>query len=229
MNKGIFRKTGTIRPYKITNIRLAPELLEVQDMMPISNEDYNRLYNSIAKVGVKDPIRGYFDDERIFNVLSGANRLDIVSKLNHEIIDIDIYEGGTREERINFALAENLERRHLTSDQKRRLVEYKLKLNPDQSDRSIAKKIGVDNKTVAAVRKKLESTEEIPQLKKRLGQDGKIRLKNSTEEFPQLIPENKIKKLKKEIKILETQIQTKKEEIKKLQRGLPEKTIRTRR
>ncbi|EMS84043.1 transposase [Leptospira noguchii str. Cascata] len=197
--------------------------------MPISDEDYNRLYDSIAKTGLKDPIRGYFDDDRIFNVLSGANRLDIVSKLNHEIIDIDIYEGGSREQRINFALSENLDRRHFTSDQKRRLVEFKLKLNPDQSDRSIAKKIGVDNKTVAAVRKKLESTEEIPQLKKRLGRDGKTRFKNATEEIPQLNPENKIKKLKEDIKILETQIRTKKEEIKRLERGLPEKKIRTRR
>jgi transposase-like protein len=53
-------------------------------------------------------------------------------------------------------LAVNLNRRHLTSAQKRRVIRVELMRRPQASNREIARTIGVDDKTVAAVRRQLE-------------------------------------------------------------------------
>jgi predicted RNase H-like nuclease (RuvC/YqgF family) len=50
-----------------------------------------------------------------------------------------------------------------------------VKAQPEKSNRQIAKQAKVDDKTVGAVRRELESTAEIPQLEKTVGADGKAR------------------------------------------------------
>jgi hypothetical protein len=75
----------------------------------------------------------------------------------------------------DFVLAANLHRRHLTADQKRDLIVKVLKAKPEESNRQIAKQVKADDKTVASVRRDLESTAEIPQLEKTTGADGKQR------------------------------------------------------
>jgi hypothetical protein len=57
------------------------------------------------------------------------------------------------------------------------LIEAQLKIDPEQSDVMIADKIGTTDKTVAAARRDLEATSEIPRLEKRKGKDGKKRVK----------------------------------------------------
>jgi hypothetical protein len=74
-----------------------------------------------------------------------------------------------------YVISANAHRRHLTPDQKREVIAALLKANPSQSDRSIAKTVKVDNKTVGAKRTQMEATGEIPQLEKRTGKDGKAR------------------------------------------------------
>jgi hypothetical protein len=76
-----------------------------------------------------------------------------------------------------YALSVNAHRRHLTADQKRDLIAKVLKAKPDVSNRQIAKQVKADDKTVASVRRDLESTAEIPQLDKTVGADGKARKK----------------------------------------------------
>ena len=61
----------------------------------------------------------------------------------------------------------NLHRRHLTAEQKRELIAKLLKAKPEQSNRTIAKQVKADHKTVAASRLKLESTGELPSWRKR--------------------------------------------------------------
>jgi len=68
------------------------------------------------------------------------------------------------DERRDLVIKDNLNRRHLTREQKQRLIAYFLKQNPEQSNRAIAEKTGSDDKTVGKVRKQLESGAEIPQL-----------------------------------------------------------------
>lgn len=69
----------------------------------------------------------------------------------------------------------NLHRRHLSREQLRLFIERRLVRNPEQSNRSIAAEMGVDDKTVGAVRRTLEGTAEIPQLGNTFGNDGNAR------------------------------------------------------
>jgi hypothetical protein len=69
----------------------------------------------------------------------------------------------------------NIMRRHLNSEQKRDLIAELLKDAPDRSDRDTARVVGVDNKTVGSVRRKLEGAGEIPTVTETVGRDGRIR------------------------------------------------------
>jgi hypothetical protein len=71
----------------------------------------------------------------------------------------------------------NVHRRHLTAEKKRDIIDTLLKRQPEQSNRTLAKTVQVDHKTVAARRSELESTGDIPQLEKTVGADGKARKK----------------------------------------------------
>lgn len=62
-----------------------------------------------------------------------------------------------------FVSSMNVYRRHLTTEQKRDYVTALIAVDPKASDRSIARKAGVDNKTVAKARAEADRNEEIPQ------------------------------------------------------------------
>jgi hypothetical protein len=83
-----------------------------------------------------------------------------------------------------FVISANIQRRHLTSEQKRELIDKLLKAQPERSDRVTAKLAKTDHKTVAAQRSKLEATGEIPQLDERVGADKKTRRKESSSKRP---------------------------------------------
>ena len=74
-----------------------------------------------------------------------------------------------------YVISTNIHRRHLTADQRRDLIVKLLKATPEKSNRQIAETVKADDKTVGKVRRKLEATAEIPQLKKTTGKDGRAR------------------------------------------------------
>jgi len=104
-------------------------------------------------------------------ILDGRNRYRACRELDIPP-RFDVFD-GTAEEAAVLADVLNLDRRHLTREQKRAVIAYKVKQNPERSDRDIAAEVRVDHKTVAAVRKK--AVGEFPQLEpaKRKGRDGK--------------------------------------------------------
>jgi len=69
----------------------------------------------------------------------------------------------------------NLARRHLDYYAKRQIITDELRENSARSNNWIAKSLGVDDKTVASVRREMQSTSEIPKLGFTLGSDGKYR------------------------------------------------------
>jgi hypothetical protein len=75
----------------------------------------------------------------------------------------------------DFVLSANIHRRHLNAEDKRDLIAKVLKAKPEASTATVAKQVKADDKTVAKVRRKLESTSEIPKLEKTTGADGKKR------------------------------------------------------
>jgi hypothetical protein len=73
----------------------------------------------------------------------------------------------------DLALSLNIQRRHLSAEQKRELIAKMLKAKPESSDRSIAEPLRVDHKTVGAVRHDLEDRGEIPHHDKRTDSTGR--------------------------------------------------------
>ena len=130
-------------------------------------------------VGVADAL---LDDIRQYNP-----SLSITHVYEEEfVIDDDVDENGDGDgdglphrepctDPYTYVISANIQRRHLTSEQKRELIEKLLKAKPEQSNNQIAKQVKVNDKTVAKVRTGLEATSEIPKLKKTIGKDGKER------------------------------------------------------
>lgn len=156
----------------------SPELIEVQALMPIDPKDRDRLKDDIAKDGIRDAIKVYKSGSKYY-ILGGYNRWRIAQELGIETVPVEIYHLDP-EERRDLVIKDNLNRRHLSREQKQRLIAYFLKQNPDQSNRAIAEKTGSDDKTVGKVRKKLEFGAEIPHLDKRVGKDGKFQKAEKT-------------------------------------------------
>src|SRR5262249_54398128 len=67
----------------------------------------------------------------------------------------------------------NLHRRHLTAAQKRAVVAALLTEQPTRSNRAVAAAVGVDDKTVGAVRRDLEGRAEIPHGESRTDTKGR--------------------------------------------------------
>jgi hypothetical protein len=79
-----------------------------------------------------------------------------------------------------YVVSANIRRRHLTTEQRKEIAAELLKANPAQSDRSVAKEVGISPTTVGAIRETVEpSSVQTGQLEqdapKRVGRDGKAR------------------------------------------------------
>jgi ParB-like chromosome segregation protein Spo0J len=137
----------------------------------LTAEETRELRADIQARGVVVPVAVTEDHE----ILDGHNRLRIAADLGLTDIPVKVMAGLTAEQRTQIALDLNLHRRHLTREQKQAVIAAKLKADPSRSDRAIGSELRVDNKTVAAVRSSLRAPEEIPQLPRRRGRDGRAR------------------------------------------------------
>lgn len=167
------------------------------DLFPLMSESELRdLGKDIKKNGLVSPIILWRDDYASAMLLDGRNRLDAMElagistvkdgKLSvaHHIwsngswVLLDSWTEAIRpvnKDPYTYVLSLNINRRHLTTVQKRDLIAKLLKARPEASNLQIAEQTKSDDKTVAKVRHKLESTSEIPKLEKTVGKDGKAR------------------------------------------------------
>ena len=155
------------------------------DLFPLMDKDELReLADDIDRHGLSEQIDIYDDPAIGTCVLDGRNRLDALELIGRQTYDasgqstIAIYKRRSRSKAFDpvaYIISKNIRRRHLTSEQKRELIAELLKAKPETSNLQITKQVGRDDKTVAKVRAELESTSEIPKLKKTKGKDGKLR------------------------------------------------------
>jgi ParB-like chromosome segregation protein Spo0J len=151
---------------------------EADKFPPIEAPELLELGEDIKKHGLKSPAAIFQNPDGTWVLLDGRNRLDAM-----EAVGIDIEFGNPNHfmrvpadtDPVAYVNSANIQRRHLTAEQKRELIGKLLKAKPDKSDRQIAKEAKVDHKTVAAERKQKEATGEIPQSEKTVGADGKTR------------------------------------------------------
>ena len=168
----------------------------------MSDEELDTLGKDIAKNGLRQAVVLWTPEQpspeppKQVYLLDGVNRLEATErgfvdpKERDEAIRLALRvdkNGGRPDERggaillygdtnpYEFVISANLLRRHLTRTQKRELTAKLIKLNPERSDREIARLCHVTDKTVKTVRQRLEATAEIPQFEKRTGADGKTR------------------------------------------------------
>lgn len=144
-----------------------------QVLDPLSKDDFDALRESIEKNGVLVPVE--YDENG--HILDGHHRVAICKSLGITEWPRFVRKGLSEEEKRVFARSINFARRHLDTKQKQKVIQAQLKDTPSASNRAIAAKLGVDHKTVAGVRTRLEVTGEIPQFERTVGADGKERRK----------------------------------------------------
>jgi hypothetical protein len=118
-----------------------------QLLPPLRDSEYEALKADIAEHGVQYPI--VVDEHGA--VLDGHHRMRICQELGISP-PIEVRAGLTDDEKHDLALSLNLQRRHLSHLEKRELIRAEIELNADRSNRSIARLLAVDHKTVGAVR-----------------------------------------------------------------------------
>ncbi|NTF87517.1 ParB N-terminal domain-containing protein [Agrobacterium rhizogenes] len=139
-----------------------------QVLPALSAEDYAALEADIIANGVLVPVE--YDEQG--NILDGHHRVAICASLGLVDWPRFVRKGMSEEEKRAHARSLNLARRHLSTAQKRDVIEAQLKDSPSLSSRAIAERLKVDHKTVSAARKRLEDGGEIPQQSAVTGRDG---------------------------------------------------------
>ena len=139
-----------------------------QIMPPLTSEEYAALEQSIAKHGVLTPVVVDEND----TIIDGHHRQQIASKLGvfcprRTIRDV------TEQQKIAMSMTLNIDRRHLTREQRRELLAMSLKVEPEASDREHGRRTATDHKTAAKVRSEMEGRGEIPHADKRTDTAGR--------------------------------------------------------
>jgi hypothetical protein len=146
------------------NIRPGP----YQFMPDLAPEIFAALKADVAKRGVLTPI----DVDENGYILDGHNRWRAHQESGrNEAPPVIVRSGLSEAEKMSFARRQNILRRHLSREEMRAVIAGQLRDTPERSNRSIAADLGVDHKTVGAVRKGAGG--EIPQVGERVGRDGK--------------------------------------------------------
>jgi hypothetical protein len=143
---------------------------------PLTSDEYVALKADIFAHGILVPI----DIDSSGAILDGFQRQKIADELKLKNVPRRIIGGLTPEQKRHHRITVNLNRRHLTSAQKRAIVKAELKANPRNSNSFIATLCGITDKTVSAVRHDLEARSEIPKVAEFTGKDGKTYPRRTT-------------------------------------------------
>lgn len=146
-------------------------------------EQFQALKADIAERGVIVPI---IVDE-FGTIIDGHNRAQACRELGKNDYPTEVRAGLSEEEKRALSRKINALRRHLSRYQVRQLIADQIKETPTWSNNRIAGALGVDDKTVAAVRTNLEATSELPKLDRLTGADGKARLRKQAKRRPSTI------------------------------------------
>jgi ParB-like chromosome segregation protein Spo0J len=139
-----------------TTLKLLPsyeyEIHPLAEMLPpMDDGQFDGLVGSIRREGLLEPMVLYQG-----KILDGRNRYRAAKEAGYKFTDRDFVQLKAGVDPKEFVYSINIQRRHLNRDQKQDLISRFLKLNPKASNRAIAKLVGVDDKTVGAVRDRLE-------------------------------------------------------------------------
>ncbi|PTE07402.1 MT-A70 family methyltransferase [Mesorhizobium helmanticense] len=142
--------------------------MKYQLLPRLSPEEFQSLERSIIAHGVLVPVE--YDEAG--EIIDGHHRVEICESLGLVDWPRFVRKGLSEVEKRTLSRELNFARRHLTSAQKRAVIGDQLRDTPSISSRAIAAMLGVDDKTVSAVRRKLVAGAEIPHHEEVEGKDG---------------------------------------------------------
>jgi hypothetical protein len=141
-----------------------------QTMPQLSPDEYSNLEQSIRDHGMQVPV--IVDEFGV--IIDGHHRQKIAQTLGIDC-PTDIKTGMTDAEKRSLSISLNIDRRQLSREQRRVIIEANLRAEPQLSDREHAKRAGVSPSTVGAVRDGLERDGELSKLDSRVSADGRER------------------------------------------------------
>jgi transposase-like protein len=163
-----------------TEANASIEFHPIADLFPLLEGDpFDELVNDVRTNGLIHPIIKL--DGKI---LDGRNRhrACLASGV------APVFQNFSGTDPVAYVLSANIHRRHLTNEQRLRLVDEVIKAKPNLSDRQIAKETKVSPTTASKRRKKLESTGQVSTVDTSLGADGKEQPRRKSKSSPALSP-----------------------------------------
>lgn len=136
----------------------------------LSDDEYQTLEASIREHGVQVPV--ILDENG--SVIDGYHRKEIAERLGIEYPK-RVKVGLSEELKRTLAISLNVDRRHLTREQKRKLIAASITADPQMSDREHARRTGSTHPTVAAVRTEVEDAGRVESFTTRVSADGRER------------------------------------------------------
>lgn len=126
-----------------------------QVMPPLSDDEYAALRADISERGVLVAV--VLDQHG--HILDGHHRAAIATDLGIDY-PTEVRTVASEVEARDVAFALNMARRQLTREQRRTMIVVELRHDPTRSDRAIGRQLGVDGKTVGAVRAELDEAKQ---------------------------------------------------------------------
>ena len=140
------------------------------DLPDLPDDLYQHLRADIGLRGVIVPV---IVDADSGETLDGRIRLRIAAELQIRDVPTIYLSRLSDRDRADIRNSTNLYRRQLSRKQVNAMLDFALRRSPEDSDGTIAGRVGCDHKTVGKVRERLVSGREIPDLGTRTGRDGK--------------------------------------------------------
>jgi ParB-like chromosome segregation protein Spo0J len=156
-------------PWPITQEKLMGSLYQL--MPALTTEEYEALKASVAENGPDSVV--VFDQDG--NVIDGHHRLGAYLELGITEFPYQVKHYADEASRRADVRRRNAVRRQLSNYQKRMICKDQMRETPERSDREIGSIVGMDHKTVAAIRRGLEAQGQIPIVGARQGKDGRTR------------------------------------------------------
>jgi ParB-like chromosome segregation protein Spo0J len=142
------------------------EFHEAADLFPLMGDaELKELADNIKKDGLLEAIMWDLDRK----ILDGRNRLK-ACHMAGVVPRIHNYAGN---DPVGFVISKNIHRRNLNAAQKTDLLIKLIAMQPEASNRAIARTARVDHKTIAAARKKGEDVGNLPHVEKRTDTKGR--------------------------------------------------------
>jgi ParB-like chromosome segregation protein Spo0J len=147
--------------FKFEVLTRLPDLIENLAEHPLAAEnpmtdshEFEAMKDSIGKIGIQVPISLFPGRDQNLEVLDGRNRIAAAKAIGYKFkpSDFRVFVGSVEDAAV-YVHAVNNARRHLSKDQKEKLVLDLIAKYPGMSSRKLAVMAGVSHNTIAKLRR----------------------------------------------------------------------------